>query len=709
MVPVAGSFLLALRLVGVGWVWALATTSPQEQRSDAPFLFALARAVVLGVCLNLLPALILASIQVWTPKTDWMLWAILLVGGMVWIRCRGLLSRGAMVRGGLGVLVVWVLTSLPLLQPPRSEWLAGGWDPGIYQNNALAISRDNGLQGRPETIFSRMAAADREVFAEAENQYREIFPGVPIVIETGAMPLYFFHLTPVCGAWFVRMGGPPLLFRMPAILALWGLLPLLALCGAVGWGGWRRWVVLACWLVSPMWWYHQAIPTSEMLYLLLLLGGILLYVHAARRRLRIPLGVLGVLFAATVNHLGASILFGLLLLAAAYAETDTQSRWRFSRILLCFMAIGLAIAWNWRFAGVTVMRLEAKDNVLGIILPVFLGSAGLALGLAWRPLPAAIRTWAIRVFVLAGIVSGFALTAIALAASVHVLRTHMLVMAGRLPWLGPALGRLVRVVAFHGSLGMAWAGLGLTWLSLRQDPSLRLIKFLVAALGVICLALFAQPGIAPIYPWALRRYVVFLVPVLAWVQAAALIRVVELIQVRATRWRWAVLLLFLPAIAQSACLSVSAFRVGDYPGFGDLLTSLEEAIDPSAIVVADDPLWGTPLMLASGRDVVSGRPLWQSDDVDEQRRYMDALLQLRNDSARRVLWLTSTKQHLDIYPVSLGDTPTSLLNIPYAYHTVIHSPRGNAFALVAKNRRFHLYEWDGAYSLRSTAQDNNER
>lgn len=704
MEPFTGSFLLALRLVGMGWTWGLATKSPQEQRSDAPFLFELARAVVLGVCLNLLPALVLASIQAWTPTADWMLWAILLLVGIVWIRRRGLDLRASAVRGGLGLVLVWVLTSLPLLQPPRSEWLAGGWDPAIYQNNALAIARDNGLQGRQETVFSSMEPADRELFTEAETRYREIFPGVPIVIETGAMPLYFFHLTPVCGAWFVRMGGTSLLFRMPAILALWGLLPMLALCGLAGWGGWRRWGVLACWLMSPMWWYHQAIPTSEMLYLVLLLGGILLYVHAARRGLRIPLGVLGVVFAATVNHLGASVLFGLLLLAAASAEADARSPWRISRILLCFLSIGLAIAWNWRFAGVTVMRLEDKDNALSVIFPVYFCSAGVALVLAWRPLPAAVRTWAIRLSVLGGAVIGCALAAVALAASVDAWRADMILLAGRLPWPGPALGRLVRVVAFHGSLGMAWAGLGLAWLSLRQDPSLRLLKRLVASLGVVCLVLFVQPGIAAIYPWALRRYVVFLVPFLAWVQAFALIRAVELIQTRANRWRWAVLLLFLPAIAQSARLSASAFRVGDYPGFGDLLASLEEAIDPSAIVVADDPLWGTPLMLASGRDVVSGRPLWKSDDVDWQRQYMDALLRLRNDSARRVLWLTSTERNMDIYPVLVGGPPAPLLDISYAYHTVIHSPRGNAFALVAKNRRFHLYEWDGTYSLRDTPQ-----
>jgi hypothetical protein len=223
---------------------------------------------------------------------------------------------------------------------------------------------------------------------------------------------------------------------------------------------------------------------------------------------------------------------------------------------------------------------------------------------------------------------------------------------------------------------------------------------LTLALGAICVFLFLAPGIAPLYPWALRRYVVFLVPFLALTQSAAAIGWIEDLQQRRLRWRWLALLLFLPALVQGARLSAAAFRVGDYPGLGQILLALEQAAEPRAIIVADDPRWGTPLLLAGGRDVVNGRRLWKSQDPDFQTEFMAALQRLRAQSGRRVLWLTSTEEKRDIYPVAVGGAAAPLLELPYAYRTVVHSRRANAFAVAPQERVFRLYEWDGAYSLR---------
>jgi hypothetical protein len=174
----------------------------------------------------------------------------------------------------------------------------------------------------------------------------------------------------------------------------------------------------------------------------------------------------------------------------------------------------------------------------------------------------------------------------------------------------------------------------------------------------------------------------------------------EGLRVSGTRWRWAALLLFLPALIQAARISTAAYRVGDYRGAGNILAALEQAADPRDVIVADDPLWGTPLLLAGEREVINGRLLWQSQDPGFQRSFMEALRRVCLDSGRRMLWLTSTPQGLGIYPVELGGSPAPKVEIPYAYHTVIHSRRANHFAVAPHERLFRLYAWDGAYSLR---------
>ena len=690
----AGGFLLALRVAGAGGSWSTGHDAPGGANGPDGFLFRLGRTMAVGLLLNLLPALALASMGAWTPLADWVLWLLIVVAGLVRAVRRGGGAKASLIRCAEALALIWAITAIPLLQPPRSEWLAGGWDPGLYQNNAVVIERLGGLQARPDSIYSAMTADERLLLSTPEGRYREVLPAVPIRIEDGSLPLYFFHLTPVCGAWFLRLGGMGLLFRMPAILTMWGLLPMLALCEIVGMGGWRKWLLLACWLLSPLWWYHQSQPTTEMLYLLLLLGGVLLYVPAAARGLRLPWGALAALFAATVNHLNAAVLASVLLVVAAFVEGGFRSPGRVWRIGLALGVLVLAIAWNLHFAGITVMRLEDKDQALRTILVCLAGSTALALWLAWRPVPAAIRAPVIRWGSFAGAAAGITLAVGALATIPAPLRVAMLQTAQSLPGVGPALVYLIRTVPFQGALAMAWAGLGWAWLFLSRDDALRPAKTTTCALGLVCLLLIVQPGIAPIYPWALRRVVVFWMPLLAFGQGMAVLRAMESIRARGGRWRWGALLILAPAVAQSLQLSLSAARTGDYPGFGRLLASWEQIIEPGAVVVADDPRWGTPLLLAGGRDVVNGRLLWESRDPGFQRRFLEALQRVRETSGRRILWLTSTAKGLGIYPVEWRGDPDPRMEMSYAFHTVIHSARGDEYAVAPQERRFRLYEWE---------------
>lgn len=699
MEPFVGSLLLSLRLVLPGWIWGGLPAAATEDGEERSFWMRLGRAVAVGLLLNLLPALTLAGLRIWTPVADWIVWAGIVAAGVARARRKGRALDPAAAFAALAL--VGLLSSLPLFFAPRSEWLAGGWDPGIYQNNAVVIARQNGLQDRAESIYSAMSPDERALFTRSDGDYHEILPSVPIRIEDGSIPLYFFHLTPVCGAWFLRMGGTALLFRLPAILALWGLLPALALFGLVGFGGWRRWAALVPWLLSPMWWYQQAIPTAEMLYLLLLLSGLLLYLRAARRGAAVPLGAMGALFAAVANHFNFAILAGALLAVAAAIEADLRAPGRRARIGLGFAAVGLGILWNLAFADVIVLRLEIQDRALSLILSGFVAAALLSWALVRRPLPAAVRSGALRGLRTAAVVLAGAAAVVALCVGTDATRCGMAAAAQRIPWAGLLLNGALKIVSFHGIPGFVWACAGVAWLALCRSPSKNPLKAVMAALGVVCVVLFLHPGIAQLYPWATRRPFAFLVPFLALAQAFVLVRSLEKLRASRSRWFALVPILLLPAGIFSARLCLAAARVGDYPGFERTLAALERALEPGDVIVADGPEWGTPLMLAGGHDVVSGRRLWRSDDPDYQRRYMETLARARNASGRRFLWLTSTDAGLALYPVEPGVRSGPLAEIAYEFRVVNHGERARSYETQPGRSLFRLYEWDGTFRLRS--------
>ena len=696
----AGSLLLSLRLLLPGWIWAGGSAAPPGDE-DRGFWMRLGRSVAVGLLLNLLPAMALAALRVWTPVADWAVWGAIVLAGLGTLRARR--TSPAPAAGLAALAALWFATSLPLFFAPRSEWLAGGWDPGIYQNNAVVIARQNGLQDRSESIYSSMTPEERALFTRSDDDYHEILPSVPLRIEDGSIPLYFFHLTSMAGAWFLRMGGTALLFRLPGILALWGLFPALALLGQLGFGGWRKWAALVPWVLSPLWWYQQAVPTAEMLYLVLLLSGLLLYLRAARRGAAVPLGALGALFAAVANHFNFAVLAGALLVVAAAVEADLRAPRRAARIALGFAAVGLGILWNLAFAGIAVQRLQIQDRALSVILAGFAASALLAGVLVRRPVPPAVRAAILRLLRAGAIAAAGTGALVAACAGGEASRCLLSAAAERIPLAGGVLQRVAQTVPFLGTAGFLWACAGLAGIALDKDPARNPLRAAMVALGIVCVVLFLHPGIAPLYPWATRRFFAFLVPFLALAQGHLLVRAVE--------WRRAgppmddlaipILLLLLFAGACSARVCLAAARVGDYPGLERALADLQRTMGPGDVVVADDPEWGTPLALAGGRDVVSGRRLWRSDDPAYQRRYLETLARVRRDTGRRFLWLTSTDAGLGLYPAKPGTAAAPLAEVVYEFRVVHHGERARTYETKPRQRLFRLYEWDGSFRLRN--------
>jgi hypothetical protein len=683
---ITSALLLSVRIVLPGFWWT-------GGRPARPWPERIGRIVLFGLLLNLLPSLLLCAAGRWTPLLDWLTWSVLTAGGAWLNRSQFQDWRHQGMRLGAVIAIIAATAAVPLLLPARSEWVAGGWDPGIYQNNAVAIAHRNGLTPLEDTVFKPLTVTERLLLSNsAETPYQEIMPAVPIRSRDGALPLYFPPLTPVCGAWFYRMGGIPMLTRQPAVIAFLGLLPFLALCVMMGFSRLQQALALGFLLLSPVWWYHQAVPTSEMLYLLWIYGGLASYLQAMEDHRRFPAATVLVLFAATVNHFNAPVVAGLLLLVAACAESVMNIPHRQQRLAACFVALLAGICWGMHFSWITMFRLQEKDAALSIILTVILLTGTLASILASRAGSFLRAVWKSPLMRPAALVLVFSLLLLTTLLTTGLTRDFTLALLDPTSLADRFLHYCAQVMAFHGTAWFLLVICGGLALTLGRKPGARATCGLVVlALGGALALLLASPGITPIFPWALRRSMIVAIPLMAITQACA---TAWLLEKRSMHPAWRLLLAVLAVVAVLGGLKASrhAMRVGDYAGLPALLDTLDQHIQQGDIIITDDARWGTPLMLMHDRDVLNGERILAGGNATDAAAFLAITRRIQSQHQGRLLWLTSREAGLGIYPVSPGYTEAIVENIRFPYRTVIHGAHEQRFRTESRQAVFSLYE-----------------
>lgn len=660
-------------------------------RPDTGWSDRLARITVTGLLVNLLATLSLSVMACWTPTTDQTVWVALCAAGF--IRHYHKTSKGIrpiVIRLVPSVLIIAILALIALWLPNRSEWLAGGWDPGIYPNNALAITARQGWLPNTDSIYASLSLQDRVLLSDAhEAPYHEIMPGIPLNLADGSLPLYFPPLSSIGGAWLTRIGGTFLMLRAPALFALLGLIPLLALFRQLGLSRVQQRVALAFVLVSPAWWYHQGIPTTEMLLWLLLLGALVFYQDAMRQRQAVPWLSVMCLFAATLNHFNTPVPAIVFLLLAAFCESELQCPKRLWRLASASLALLAGFAVGSHLAWVTVSRLQNKESALSLLLAWTLSGAVAAIVIATRQartsknvpwsrpalrrilqsIPALIAMLAVYTTLERYGLPGFpSFENLPVAGSLY-LHARQLVAFYHLPWILLCL-----------------FGVGLL---LRTDrhppaPALSLVAF---CLGACLLVFLLFPGITLTFPWALRRTVVIAVPLMALASAAALD---ESYLMRIQRWKALLVLgLGILAFAGGAASSLRAIRVSDYAGLSAVMESLAGHTQKGDLIVVDDFRWGTPLLLTYGLDVINGQHLQSLEG-----KTLDALMdRVQKSQHGRILWLTSQPDSLTTVPGTPGKIRTISPPIPYEYRTVLHHPRQTRFQTQTRRSVFTLHAW----------------
>ncbi|MEI6807741.1 MAG: hypothetical protein WCN95_03385 [bacterium] len=132
------------------------------------------------------------------------------------------------------LLLVAVLISACALYFPPSEYILGGWDPGVYVAGGISIERHGGISF-DDPLLASLDSVERDLFTAVRWGLKEVYPAWRVMNAPDGNTLtpQFFHMYPVLLALTSAIGGVWGCLCTNPVIALLCILALFALCRAV--------------------------------------------------------------------------------------------------------------------------------------------------------------------------------------------------------------------------------------------------------------------------------------------------------------------------------------------------------------------------------------------------------------------------------------------------------------------------------------------
>ena len=223
------------------------------------------------------------------------------------------------------------------------------------------------------------------------------------------------------------------------------------------------------------------------------------------------------------------------------------------------------------------------------------------------------------------------------------------------------------------------------------EHGIREVEGFLLFLAACVVATLTMAAIMGLYPWAVRRHLVYTVPLLAWLGGDLTQRTWD--RSRSHAWaRLAIMVGLLLVISSTAKKSNHAFLRTDFNGLSSVLARASSQLKPTDIVVADHFRWGTPLRLIYGGEVLNGEVIWQDETTERTQAATDALRRLHK-SGRRIMLFTSTEQGPHVFPIDWGQLHPMWSSGPILIQDLIHHQRSTDFKLKSRTKLFSLYQW----------------
>ncbi len=522
--------------------------------------------------------------------------------------------------GGSRSLILLLLLAIILFARPF-QYLRGGWDPGEYISTAMNISRTGSIEVK-DSLIPVLDVDRREVLLhEKEGLRRTLQAGYLIVDEeSGKVVPDYFHLYPSWLAIFAGLFGLTGVYYGQYIISIYALAIFFLAIRRI-FGRTSAEIGALMLVLSPAQIYFARFPGAEMLTQFLLFSA---FYFLARRpedgdwRSEL-MGAVG-LAAAFLSHSTALLaIVGVALFLFTYGLMfGLHSIRRVSG----FIVITVLAAF-WRSA---VMA----DTMIGFLFSFLWNHPKLIVpGMVAALLTVSMAIWSLRLFEknrmnvldmewLTRWVPGLMVTFAGLF--LYFMRPRFfpgqearnMVLIGQL--ISP-LGLIMSAAFFFRQRWSKWtAG---QWL------------FMMAG-TVTCAVLIAHKMIHPLYMWAIRRYVPFVVPffcVLASVPLALLC------DSRAACRKTAGSLILGLILTYCVYQSYPAIKVREYDGLPDFMRRVAGHLADADFILCDHWKYSTPLRYAFGLPAYQLSRQQEGSDIDEARRAVEILKDMLEDGA----------------------------------------------------------------------------
>lgn len=667
-------FYLGLSVLGAGWawIWLCAPTDADDDANPWASFIDLARVLACGFLAVTLCAWIGLESGFFSGYFLAVSLTLLVLTG---VGLGSIQHRAVLIRAGRRVLPACLVFLLVLagliMMGPRGEWLAGGWDPGVYMNQGMYAAQHGGWNPEPLPAHADLAREGFNPFVRIIAGRSELFPGIPINLDTGALQLTFYPITPAWIAFCYALGGVPLANQAFLFMALFFGVILLGALLSRGASPAFAVTALVLTLLQPLVIYHARTPNSELMELLFVAVLLLLWPSLDRKSngplIAIPL-FLGLLNRPTF-FIWTALLFPVLLL---------NGRLRGFRV--AFIALPLAAALLYYQARGS-MSLDRLTHVYPYVRHVAIISAGLALLVA-----GGLYRWGHRLY--------------APKLSLILLMGLPILVAAGTVWLHPTgysemRENVTRMIPYLGWPLIVMGGTGLVLRAAHAVRHRELNRLDQWLLWCLCVGIvpWIYKHVADLYPWATKRYLSSISLILGIGTAITLHAVVLALRPRVGRWAALPLIIgILIPLGWNATRIRDAWLHIEYPHLNQTLSKIAEAVDPhDDVLVADHFVWGTPLCMIHQRTVLNGERLWQAESEVRTAAALQFLAQQAN-KGRRVLLLTSTERGAGVFPAPFQDAVLVKEFPPYSYQTIAHHRRGSRFAIRARTAHFRLYE-----------------
>jgi hypothetical protein len=651
--------LLAAMVTLPGWTWTGFLYSPKRPHHTNHWITTLL-AMMISLALILTACLFLGSIGRLHLNVLLPVLAIVACLGFTLDYKRG--SSQALQHLGWGMLTCLLLSVLFILLrliPYHSDWIVGGWDPGVIMNQGICIGQTGTTHPLPDLTAPLLAADHQSLFSRTLSGLREAFPGIPIDPDTGAWSFYFCPITPLMVALLYQIGGATMAMIMPLLV---GVLAILMFSGLTTRPK-PRLLLPLLFLLQPILIYHTRTPTSELTELLLLGAFMALWTNATPGGLRRWLGC-SLIFLTTVNRISFELFGAWLILIVACMDSEREDR-RFAMLDHAALMIGLlsGMAYYSLISPDSLAKLAHVITAMNIaVLLLLAGTFALNLFCYAKPARKGMR-WDL-------ILLAFGLLAIC-----------FLEQRSAAPW-AEFHRNAMALSAYTGWMLIGLAVPGFWFLLRRPDKSTYWALFFLFALLIV----LRHKHAAELYPWALKRYLVYAVPLFS-LSAGATLMVIW----NQRRIKWLAPALLLSVFIVNVSLCRAAWCTPDYEGASRQLDEVAQHIGNRDIVIADHFRWGTPLALAYQRNVINGERIWAEKDR-ERIRHAASLIQACAGPDCSVYFLTSTPGALDLYLGALPETERVWSARPWSTRRIEHHRNSRAFTTREVDVMFQLFK-----------------